>query len=221
MKRNIDMSEISDGKLYHANDLVKADCGDCKGCHACCCNMGSSIVLDPLDIFRLCKNMNVSFEQLLAERIELNVSEKVLLPNLRMGVENKCSFLNEEGRCTIHTFRPGICRLFPLGRIYEDGSFQYFLQTHECKNENRTKIKVRKWINTEPFKKYEEFIADWHYFIVKLQEEAKEIENDKMLQTLNMYLLRTFYMKPYDMEIDFYDQFYDRLFEAKSTLNLG
>ena len=28
MKREIDMREISDGKLYGPNDLVKADCGD-------------------------------------------------------------------------------------------------------------------------------------------------------------------------------------------------
>ena len=31
MKRNIDMNEISDGKLYELNDMVKADCNDCKG----------------------------------------------------------------------------------------------------------------------------------------------------------------------------------------------
>ena len=51
MKREIDMREISDGKLYGPNDLVKADCGDCHGCFACCQKMGQSIVLDPLDIY--------------------------------------------------------------------------------------------------------------------------------------------------------------------------
>ena len=35
MKRKIDMSEISDGKLYTANDMVRADCHDCEGCSAC------------------------------------------------------------------------------------------------------------------------------------------------------------------------------------------
>ena len=30
MKRNIDLNEISDGRLYTANDMVKADCHDCK-----------------------------------------------------------------------------------------------------------------------------------------------------------------------------------------------
>ena len=36
MERNIDMKEVSDGKLYTSNDMVKADCGGCEGCSACC-----------------------------------------------------------------------------------------------------------------------------------------------------------------------------------------
>ena len=31
MKRNVELSEISDGRLYTANDMVKADCFDCQG----------------------------------------------------------------------------------------------------------------------------------------------------------------------------------------------
>lgn len=56
MKRNIDINEISDGKRYGLNDLVKADCADCSGCSACCRGMGNTIVLDPWDLFQLCTN---------------------------------------------------------------------------------------------------------------------------------------------------------------------
>ena len=31
MKRNVDLNEISDGRLYSANDMVKVECGDCAG----------------------------------------------------------------------------------------------------------------------------------------------------------------------------------------------
>lgn len=48
-----DLQEISDGKIYGCNDMVRAACGDCAGCHACCEKMGTSIVLDPCDIWRL------------------------------------------------------------------------------------------------------------------------------------------------------------------------
>ena len=80
------------------------------------------------------------FETLLAGKIELNVVDGIILPNLKMaGAEDGCGFLTEEGRCGIHPFRPGICRLFPLGRYYEENGFRYFLQVHECQKENRRK----------------------------------------------------------------------------------
>lgn len=41
MKRNVDLNEISDGRLYSANDMVKVECGDCAGCSACCSEYGN------------------------------------------------------------------------------------------------------------------------------------------------------------------------------------
>ena len=46
--------------------MVRAACGDCAGCHACCEKMGTSIVLDPCDIWRLTTVTGKNFEQLLA-----------------------------------------------------------------------------------------------------------------------------------------------------------
>ena len=208
MKRNIDLKEISDGRLYGSNDLVKADCGDCRGCFACCCGMGNSIILDPLDVHRLTTGLNQSFEALLASYLELNVVDGIILPNLKMqGSRECCAFLNEAGRCTIHAIRPGICRLFPLGRYYENGSFRYFLQTHECKKANRTKVKVKKWIDTPELSKYETFVNRWHYYlkdmgtlIEKQPEKAKEID---------LQILQRFYLTPYGD--DFYTEFEQRM----------
>ena len=65
MIREVSLEEISDGKLYSANDMVKADCNGCKDCFACCKGMGSSIILDPMDIYRLTAGLNVTFEVLM------------------------------------------------------------------------------------------------------------------------------------------------------------
>ena len=53
MLRNIDLDEISDGKLYTAGDLAKVGCQDCEGCCDCCCQLGDTIILDPLDVWQL------------------------------------------------------------------------------------------------------------------------------------------------------------------------
>ena len=208
MKRNIDLKEISDGRLYGSNDLVKADCGDCRGCFACCCGMGNSIILDPLDVHRLTTGLNQSFEALLASYLELNVVDGIILPNLKMqGSRECCAFLNEAGRCTIHAIRPGICRLFPLGRYYENGSFRYFLQTHECKKANRTKVKVKKWIDTPELGKYETFVNRWHYYL-KDMETLIEKQPEKARE-IDLQILQRFYLTPYGD--DFYTEFEQRM----------
>lgn len=216
MEREIDMKEVSDGRFYGLRDMVRADCGGCEGCSDCCRGMGSSIVLDPYDAYRLTTGLNLSFEQLLEEKVELNVVEGIILPNLKMaGPQEQCGFLNEEGRCGIHSFRPGMCRIFPLGRYYENESFQYFLQVHECKKEPKTKVKVQKWIDTPETKKNEAFIIQWHYFLKQLSGRIEHTEEGGFQKSLSMYILKNFYLKPYERDRDFYDQFQERFIEAK------
>lgn len=222
MERNVSLEEISDGRLYESNDLVKADCGDCRGCWACCRGVGQSVVLDPLDVYRLTKELQTPLEQLLKDRVELHVVDGMILPNLKMaGREERCTFLNEEGRCSIHPVRPGFCRLFPLGRIYENRSFRYFLQIHECPRENRTKVKVRKWIDTPDVKRYETFVNDWHYFLKDTAREvggAGEERREQLNRTVNLYILDRFFLKPYNRNAEFYGQFYSRLRDARDFL---
>lgn len=222
MKRNVSLDEISDGKLYGANDMVRAGCGDCSGCSACCRGMGSSIILDPYDMYRLSAGLGLGFEELMRDKIELNVVDGIILPNLKMAKEQErqkaaesgeesCVFLNEAGRCSIHSYRPGICRLFPLGRYYENGGFRYFLQTHECRKENRTKVKVEKWIDTPDLKRNQEFVLEWHYFLKDMEELAGENGDEDFTRNLNLYILNVFYVKPYDTKEDFYNQFAARM----------
>lgn len=220
MKRQIDINEISDGRLYGPNDMVKADCGDCEGCSACCHGMGSSIVLDPLDMYRITTGLQTDFQHLMNGFIELNMVDGMILPNLMMrGDVEKCAFLSNEGRCRIHSIRPGICRLFPLGRLYRETEkgFDYFLQVHECRKENRSKVKVRKWIDTPDLKKYEQFIVDWHYFLEETAEKIRTITDEAQQKKVLMYILNLFYIQPYDSSMDFYEQFGQRLNMVKNA----
>lgn len=222
MKRNVTLEEISDGNLYEANDMVKADCQDCKGCSDCCQGMGDTVILDPLDVHRLCAGLKKSPEELLGSVVELGITDGNILPHLAMrGEQERCVFLNTEGRCSIHDIRPGFCRLFPLGRYYTEDGFKYILQIHECKKKNRSKIKVKKWLDTPNLKQYEKFVLDWHNFLLDVQEVFYETEDETLVKNLNMYVLSRFYYTPYKEEKDFYPQFYVRLEEAKKLLDLG
>lgn len=220
MKRYCSLEDISDGKLYGTEDLVEASCNGCKGAAVCCHGMGSSIILDPYDIYRLSADLGKSFEELLTDKIELHVVDGIILPNLRMiGEEERCAFLDQNGKCGIHASRPGICRIFPLGRYYDKHDFYFFLQQNECNHSSRTKVRVDKWIDTSDFEENKKFLLDWHYFLNDAEEIVRTSQDEKLVKNLNMYLLSNFYVRHYSQEDSFYKQFAERLEEAKRILN--
>lgn len=222
MEREIDLKEISDGKLYTSNDMVKAGCDDCQGCSDCCRGMGESILLDPLDICRMTVHLECTFDELLNTCVELHVVDGVILPNMKMvGDEEQCPFLNQQGRCNIHRIRPGICRLFPLGRCYEEGSFRYFLQVHECRKEPKTKVKIKKWLDTPNLGQYESFVCQWHYFLKDVQRMLEQVQSETMVKKVAVYLLEEFYRKPYESENGFYEGFSHRLKDAKKQIGFA
>lgn len=212
MERNWDLAKVSDGKLYESNDLVKVGCNGCKDCSACCHGMGNSIVLDPFDFYRLTLGLDKTPEELLDSALELNTVDGLALPNLKMQGENEaCFFLNEEGWCSIHSYRPGICRIFPLGRIYQKDQFRYFIQIHECKAAHKTKIKIKNWIDTNDIEKNDAFILDWHYFLKNYQEQIKAgILKGAEWKQVNLRILQCFYLTPYDRDTTFYLQYEKR-----------
>lgn len=221
MRREVTLEEISDGKLYDANDMVKADCQDCQGCCDCCKGMGDSVILDPYDVYRLSNGLRKSPQEMISSVLELGVVDGNILPHLVMkGNEESCVFLNEQGRCSIHEIRPGFCRLFPLGRYYTEDGFKYILQIHECAKKNRSKIKVKKWLDTPDLKQYEKFVWNWHQFLINVQEVLYKTDDTELIKNLNMYVLNRFYLNPYESNLDFYTQFYDRLTEAEKLLSL-
>ena len=224
MLREIDINEISDGLRYTKDSMVKIGCNECSGCSQCCHDMGNSIVLDPYDIFMLCKGLKCDFGYLMSQYIELNVVDGIIQPNIKMLSPNsiggfnsstptgneKCGFLGDDGRCRIHAFRPGFCRLFPLGRIYENDSFTYFNQIHECPYPTKTKVKVKKWLDIPNLGEYEKYILIWHNF---LKDSIKKLDSldDEGIKNLHMSILNVMYVQPYDISEDFYLQFNDRL----------
>ena len=205
MKREGDLSSLTDGKLYRSSDMARLGCNDCEGCSACCKGMGNSVVLDPYDVWRLTRGLGITFAEMIGNQIMLSVVDGLILPSLNMDSTGVCPFLNEEGRCSIHAFRPGICRLFPLGRYYHDGGFSYVLMTGECQKENRSKIKIEKWLGEPDVKSYEKFILLWKNILEQTRENIAGLSDLEEQKKLSMYLLQKYYLTPYGA--DFFAEF--------------
>ena len=173
MRREGDLSSLTDGKYYRSSDMAKLGCNDCAGCSACCKGMGNSVVLDPYDVWRLERGLGIPFAQMIGRQVMLSVVDGLILQSLNMESTGVCPFLNEEGRCSIHSFRPGICRLFPLGRYYHEDGFSYVLMTGECKAENRSKVKIEKWLGEPDLKAYEQFVMQWKNILERTREKMQ------------------------------------------------
>lgn len=194
---------------YTADDMVRCGTSDCAGCSHCCEAMGETIVLDPYDIWQLETGLASNFQGLLTKAITLSVYEGIIMPHIMVKEENgNCTFLREDGKCSIHTLRPGFCRLFPLGRLYDEEGLQYILQKEDCPKEPKSKIKVDKWLGIPRIKKYEEYIETWHEITVNLREALKEL-SEEQAKAVNMRFLEVFYLPDYDAG-DFYEQFQKR-----------
>lgn len=198
MKRYVDLNELTDGKKYTEKDLVKLPCNGCKGCSDCCHDVSDTIIIDPYDAWQLSTNLGVSFRELLGKGIvELRVVDGLILPHLRILPNSGCVFLDENGRCNIHDFRPGFCRLFPLGRLYENGSFSYILQVDECPNPVKAKIRVKDWIGIENSTNYNDFVLRWHEYTKHIQEALGEKSEDEQ-KSICLKILDDFYFKDYE-----------------------
>lgn len=213
------LDEISDGKLYDINDIVKADTCGCDGCSDCCHDVGDLVVLTPFDIYEIVNYLDTTFDDLIGNKIELRENNKIVLPYLKMDDKNKkCSFLNEENRCIIHSKRPNICRMFPLGRVYNNDDFKYFLQISSCPKENLKDIKVKNWIGIENYFENKKFILQWHKFIKALTFRLKFMRCENEINEVNQIILDNFYR--IKIEDNFYDNFMKGLLEVKNKLGI-
>jgi len=221
MKPQVTLGTISDGRLFDLGDLVKADTDGCKGCNACCQGGGDFITLNPHDVHVISKQLDLTFDELLIGAIACHEDGKIELPHLKMhGDSQKCFLLNDEGRCNIHANRPSICRLFPLGRVYEAGDFKYFLLEDACVKPQLTDILVEDWIGIKNYPENKAFILAWHDLLKALAFRVKFIYDDQTLKGLNAYLRHTFYDMALNDDDDFYKAFFERVPGAKKALGI-
>ncbi len=196
--------------LYTKEDMVRCGTSDCQGCTHCCEEMGDTIILDPYDVWQFELGFQKNFDELLKDTLTLSVYEGMIMPHIKtVEGTGRCVFLKDDGRCGVHTLRTGLCRLFPLARVYDEEGLHYILQKEDCPREPKSKIKIEKWLGIPKLQKYEAYMESWHSLTVNLREALKEC-SDTMAKALNMKFLEIFYLPAYEGE-DFYVQFEERL----------
>ena len=89
----------------------------CMRCLKCCSS--KKIQVNPYEIARLAKNLEISTTEFIARYTTDNGSF------IRFDENNSCIFLAAEG-CRVHPDRPLVCRLYPLGRHLNENGEEWF-----------------------------------------------------------------------------------------------
>ncbi len=149
----------------------------CVQCGECCRNR-EDILLNPLDIFRLCKAKEMTVVEFFKKYCELYPGESSKLPvaiikfrpvydfNNRV-IGTRCPFLGKKDElyfCRVHKDKPFVCFSYPLGRIQKDNTkAEYILQTGvTCKGAMKAKAEG---IN--------QVVEDWMFGKEKLDVEER------------------------------------------------
>ena len=125
--------ESIENRQLGLNDTLPFSCTHCGGC----CVHQEELLLNPLDLFRLAKELEITVEQWLDQYGECYIGEESRMPILRIrpqGETRRCPLL-KNNKCSVHKAKPSVCGLYPLGR-----SVRYVLD--ELGNPDMEKSKV-------------------------------------------------------------------------------
>ena len=139
----------------------------CRGCGKCCIET-TDIILSPVDIYNLSKQLKMPSADVLKQYGNLIQGGSTGMPLILLKRDkfNRCLLLKDK-KCMVHEGKPVACYLYPLGRaVVNDkddetkSSMKYFMQKDLCNKHKLKTIKVRDYIG-EKYIAQEQIGVDW------------------------------------------------------------
>jgi Fe-S-cluster containining protein len=198
----------------------------CRACGKCCKNR-DDIILTTRDLFNIARSLGRTIEYIIERYCETYIGETSRTPIVRLkpiGAEQICPLLVNR-RCIVHTVKPTVCAMFPLGRgtkfdISEKGAKIpekcqpiYFIQSNSCGTQNKTQT-VRYWLNLYGIPVEDEFYSLWTKMVSILSDTFHKFEilkiPEKDKKFLWDYVFHTVYIS-YDIDKELMPQFQENV----------
>ena len=200
------------------DDTFKFHCDQCGKC----CTHREDIILSPMDIFKMAKELKMTPVEFYHEYCVFNIGEHTRMPIVRLASEGKdthCVLLKNH-RCSVHKVKPAVCAMFPLGRymsfekddynaeIIDTSKVKYLLQPPECGDESETHT-VREWLSGFDIKLEDEAFVQWQKAISRFSNKFKELEKKQDMLTMMeiWFVVRVSLYLQYDTSKEFLPQF--------------
>lgn len=204
----------------------------CNSCGKCCSNDTLDMILfSPLDLYNLSKGLNIKVEDVLKKYCNIYIGKNSNLPvvQLKSIIDTQksyllgtkytiCPFL-KDNKCSVHNFKPNICKLYPLGRSASidvktnEQTSHYFLLKNHCGGKGE-KHNLDNWINNRVDD--ERLLNERSSFINKVLKimnfkSINKIMNEVpgLSKTLDMYynFFISLYYANYDANKPFWEQY--------------
>ena len=212
------------------DDTFKFHCDQCGKC----CTHQEDIILSPMDIFKMAKELKMTPVEFYHEYCVFNIGEHTRMPIVRLASEGKdthCVLLKNH-RCSVHKVKPAVCAMFPLGRYMsfekedynaesiDTSKVKYLLQPPECGDESETHT-VREWLSGFDIKLEDEAFIRWHQAVAQFGSKIRQLE--KKLDPFTMMevwlVMRMIPYMRYDTSRDFMPQFEENIKEMLELLD--
>jgi len=199
----------------------------CRECGKCCRDR-EDILLNSRDVYNIATTLNLTHEQVIEKYCEVYIGQESQIPVVRLmpkGPNRNCPLLKGD-RCLVHSMKPTVCALFPLGRVVssehapEDAGFsrpyeiEYILNKATCGSLKR-KQTVRSWLEMFSISADDQFFIEWNKAVFKIittvkQYKGRPFVTDKVMEMMWGAIFSALYAD-YDTSKDFYLQFQDNI----------
>lgn len=206
----------------------------CRQCGKCCIYR-EDILLNPRDIFRLCRELNLETKEFVKEYCDTYVGESSRLPIVRLqpqGTVRRCRFLKNR-KCSVHKAKPTVCATFPIGRCIiwdknelqsedvDKAEIQYIHNKADCGGEKETHT-VRQWLQAFDIPVHDPFFIKWNRQLFITGEIVNRAEKKLNKESLEMMWNAIYFMLylNYDVSKDFMIQFDENVKHLMELLEL-
>lgn len=196
----------------------------CSSCGACCKNVRDSIVLEPLDAFRIVREyIKNGFAGTGDEVLDQIADLKELSRGFDVFVlktvndSGVCGML-KDNRCTVYTARPRTCRLYPFTvDPSADGSMKWFLCTEQSHHFGKGSVTAREWQRRNLSGEDEEYLREECRVLPVLGRLMRNISDADLHEAEKQTLL--FRYLAYDYTQPFLPQYKDNMLFLKAQLS--
>lgn len=168
----------------------------CTQCGKCCINR-TDIMLSPMDIFRMAKELHMSNSDFFRKYCTSHIGDNSRLPIIMLkpvGKDDRCPLL-KNNKCSVHNVKPAVCGMFPLGRYIafpkgEPGTqplnsseVKYLLQPLDCGDKTETHT-VREWLGGFDIALEDKAFLLWNQSICQISQTLQELEKTWDMMTM-------------------------------------